>query len=134
MVQGFRTTQACDLTGATYRQADHWSRLGILVPTIEARGSGSARVYTRREVQAMWALAQLSTLSCGPGPSLEVRQSMVATLLDAPEFSGYLLATCDRAVVAAHVLDLADQLTELEGPVVVLDLDRCPVQQEVLVS
>ena len=43
--------EVCRLAGITYRQLDYWCRTRRVVPAIEARGSGSARRFTKRQVQ-----------------------------------------------------------------------------------
>lgn len=126
----FSTPEACELTGATYRQADHWSRTGVLVPIVDARGSGTARRYTLREVQALWVLRQLSTIAVA-STSVLARCQAVDAVKAADTFAGYLVVTPGSAVMVPHVLALADLLTEHVASAVV-QLDRCPVGQEVM--
>lgn len=130
MARGFRTPQACSLSGATYRMVDYWARTGVLVPTVDANGSGTQRLYSFREVQALWMLAQLARLQV----STPARTLAARAVLDADEFGGYLVVTPTSAMLVPHVLALADVLTEVPTVAAVVQLDRCDVDAEVLVS
>lgn len=61
------TPEMCDLSGATFRQLDYWARAGLLVPTAEARGSGTRRGYSTNQVGRATALTAVSDLTHG-GP------------------------------------------------------------------
>lgn len=50
-----RLTRVC-----TYRQLDHWDRLGIVEPSMPARGSGSQRAYSLNEAVALAVVAAVS--------------------------------------------------------------------------
>src|SRR4051794_5153839 len=51
LVAGFRGPEACQHTGVTYRQLDYWDRTGLVSPSVRAaHGSGSQRLYSRRDV------------------------------------------------------------------------------------
>lgn len=57
---GFRGPQVCKIVGITYRQLDYWARTGLLVPSIsEAKGSGSQRRYSYRDVLELKVIKQL---------------------------------------------------------------------------
>lgn len=43
---GFRAPVVTDVVDVTYRQLDYWDRRGVLVPEVEAAGSGTQRVYS----------------------------------------------------------------------------------------
>ncbi len=59
-VDGFRGPQVCEIVGITYRQLDYWARTGLLVPSITAaRGSGSQRRYSYRDVVELKVIKQL---------------------------------------------------------------------------
>lgn len=46
--------------GVTYRQIDFWCRTGVLTPSIQpASGSGSQRVYSAADVEALQVLGLL---------------------------------------------------------------------------
>ncbi|MGH9293018.1 MAG: MerR family transcriptional regulator [Acidimicrobiales bacterium] len=60
MEQGFRGPQVCKIVGITYRQLDHWDRSGLLSPSLSAaKGSGSQRVYSYRDVVELRVIKQL---------------------------------------------------------------------------
>jgi DNA-binding transcriptional MerR regulator len=52
------STQAVREAGITYRQLDHWARLGYLRP-VQAGGSGNAREWTRAEVNIARLMGRL---------------------------------------------------------------------------
>lgn len=51
--------EAAELAGITYRELDHWCRLGAIAPEIEAGGSGRPRGWTRPQVEALCELARV---------------------------------------------------------------------------
>jgi len=58
--EGFRGPQVCSIVGITYRQLDYWARTGLLVPSItEAKGSGTQRRYSYRDVLELKVIKQL---------------------------------------------------------------------------
>lgn len=62
--------------GFTYRQLDHWSRVGLLQPTVPARGSGTARGWslddalTARVYHALCKTGVPVTVDDRPNPAL----------------------------------------------------------------
>ncbi len=57
---GFRGPQVCKIVGITYRQLDHWDRTGLLQPSLaSARGSGTQRLYSYRDVVVLRIIKQL---------------------------------------------------------------------------
>lgn len=56
------TPEFCKLVGITYRMADYWSRVGVLVPVIEPTGSGTPRCFDEPEVQVATVLSHLRLL------------------------------------------------------------------------
>ena len=57
---GFRGPQVCGIVGITYRQLDYWARTGLLRPSMsDAKGSGSQRVYSYRDVVELKVIKQL---------------------------------------------------------------------------
>lgn len=46
-------------TGATYRQIDHWTRLGILTPGGAGQGSGHSRVWSLRDLHTAATIIRL---------------------------------------------------------------------------
>jgi DNA-binding transcriptional MerR regulator len=57
---GFRGPQVCAIVGITYRQLDYWARTDLLRPSIsEARGSGTQRRYSYRDLLELRVIKQL---------------------------------------------------------------------------
>ncbi|HET9731815.1 MAG TPA: MerR family transcriptional regulator [Acidimicrobiales bacterium] len=58
--EGFRGPQVCAIAGITYRQLDYWARTDLLRPSIsEARGSGSQRLYSYRDLLELKVIKRL---------------------------------------------------------------------------
>ncbi|MGO9560460.1 MAG: MerR family transcriptional regulator [Acidimicrobiales bacterium] len=58
--QGYRGPQVCKVVGITYRQLDHWDRTGLISPSLaSARGSGTQRLYSYRDVVVLRIIKQL---------------------------------------------------------------------------
>lgn len=48
---GFSGRKAAEVVGITYRQLDYWARTDLVTPSLaEARGSGSRRMYSYRDL------------------------------------------------------------------------------------
>lgn len=57
---GYRGPQVCSIVGITYRQLDYWARTDLLRPSIQdAKGSGSQRVYSYRDLVALKVIKKL---------------------------------------------------------------------------
>ena len=57
---GYRGPTACSAAGITYRQLDYWARTDLLRPSIsEARGSGTQRRYSYRDLLELKVIKQL---------------------------------------------------------------------------
>ncbi|MBW3086280.1 putative HTH-type transcriptional regulator [Austwickia sp. TVS 96-490-7B] len=57
---GYRGPTAQRAAGITYRQLDYWARTGLVEPSIrEAAGSGSARLYSFRDVLVLKVVKRL---------------------------------------------------------------------------
>lgn len=77
-------TDAAAIAGATYRKVDYWARLGLLVPAVEAHGSGSARGYTHDQlVQLVVLRILMDTLRAGDGRGPSVVQRIWPAMRDA---------------------------------------------------
>lgn len=58
--QGYRGPQVCKIVGISYRQLDHWDRTNLLSPSLKtARGSGTQRLYSYRDVVVLRIIKQL---------------------------------------------------------------------------
>lgn len=58
---GYGRADVLRITGVSYRQLDHWTRRGIVVPSVRpASGSGSRRLYSFRDLVAIRMLKRLT--------------------------------------------------------------------------
>jgi DNA-binding transcriptional MerR regulator len=74
---GYRGQTACAAAGITYRQLDYWARTGFIEPSVRpARGSGSQRLYSFRDVLVLRVVKSLLET----GISLQQIRSAVAVL------------------------------------------------------
>jgi len=56
------TPRACELAGVTFRQSDHWVRIGLLEPAVRGKGSGRYHQWTRDDVALLHVLGTLARL------------------------------------------------------------------------
>src|ERR1700746_1045868 len=57
---GFRGPQVCKIVGISYRQLDYWARTDLIRPSIaDARGSGTQRLYSYRDLVALNVIKHL---------------------------------------------------------------------------
>jgi DNA-binding transcriptional MerR regulator len=112
---GFRGPQVCSLVGITYRQLDYWARTGLLRPSVaEARGSGTKRRYSYRDVLELKVIKQL----LDAGISLQSARRAVDCLrgdLGADLASANLVLTGDRSVLAHSDGEIVDLLAGGQG-------------------
>lgn len=87
----YSTVDVVELTGATYRQLDYWSRTGTLVAAVEARGSGTQRRYTYRQA----LIARVLTVLAAHGARGPVLRGVAATLCDWPFFEAQVIVDRD---------------------------------------
>jgi len=60
MIDGFSGKKAAEVVGITYRQLDYWARTDLVRPSLaEARGSGSRRRYSYRDLLELKAIKNL---------------------------------------------------------------------------
>jgi DNA-binding transcriptional MerR regulator len=114
-VGGFRGPQVCALIGITYRQLDYWARTGLLRPSLaEARGSGSKRLYSYRDVLELKVIKQL----LDAGISLQSARRAVDCLredLGADLAAANLVLTSTRSVLARSNGEVVDLLAGGQG-------------------
>ena len=114
-VGGFRGPQVCALVGITYRQLDYWARTGLLRPSLaEAKGSGSKRLYTYRDVLELKVIKQL----LDSGVSLQSARRAVDCLrqdVGADLASANLVLTGTRSVLAQSNGEVVDLLAGGQG-------------------
>ncbi len=112
---GFRGPVVCALVGITYRQLDYWARTGLLRPSLaEARGSGSKRLYTYRDVLELKVIKQL----LDSGVSLQSARRAVDCLredLEVDLASANLVLTGTRSVLAQSNGEVVDLLQGGQG-------------------
>jgi DNA-binding transcriptional MerR regulator len=78
-IGGFGGPQVCSLVGITYRQLDYWARTDLLRPSIsEARGSGSRRRYSYRDLVELKVIKRL----LDAGVSLQATRRAIQCLRD----------------------------------------------------
>ena len=57
---GYRAPLVCRLVGISYRQLDYWARTDLIKPSVQdARGSGSQRLYSFRDVVQLKVIKRL---------------------------------------------------------------------------
>jgi DNA-binding transcriptional MerR regulator len=67
-VAGFRGPQVCSIVGITYRQLDYWARTDLLRPSLaDAKGSGSQRLYSYRDLVELKVIKSLLDAGVGLG-------------------------------------------------------------------
>jgi DNA-binding transcriptional MerR regulator len=68
LAAGFRGPQVCAIVGITYRQLDYWARTDLLRPSVaDAKGSGSQRVYSYRDLVELKVIKSLLDAGVGLG-------------------------------------------------------------------
>lgn len=117
--QTFRSTEAADLAGISFRQLDYWARLGIVVPSItDGAGSGNRRRYSAQDVRILRAVGALSAL----GAQASQLGPVVARLGLIACWEGLLFAAPDGScsfhshTLAAHPVVWAVRLDACEIP------------------
>jgi DNA-binding transcriptional MerR regulator len=114
-VEGFRGPAVCKLIGITYRQLDYWARTGLLRPSVaDARGSGSKRLYSYRDLLELKVIKQL----LDAGVSLQSARRAVDCLrqhLGVDLASAKLVLTEGRSVLAQTNGEVVDLLAGGQG-------------------
>lgn len=102
MAEVYTTMQVVARTGATYRQADYWSRTGLcMASVVEAGGSGTQRLYSADD---LWRVAVCKALLDG-GLSL----TAVREVLDTACEHGAVMLT-DKVAIQLDVDRLRQKL------------------------
>ncbi len=73
----FNSLEAMRVARISYRQLDYWIRTKLVRPTVDAKGRGSSRRYTFRDLVAVRAIAALK----GAGVSLQAIRKVQRALL-----------------------------------------------------
>jgi DNA-binding transcriptional MerR regulator len=59
---GFSGRKTAEVVGISYRQLDYWARTDLVTPSLaEARGSGSRRLYSYRDLLELKVIKTCST-------------------------------------------------------------------------
>jgi DNA-binding transcriptional MerR regulator len=112
--EGYRGPQVCSIVGITYRQLDYWARTNLLVPSIsEARGSGSQRRYSYRDLVELKVIKRL----LDAGISLQSARRAIEVLRDSGEDVGTanLVLTGTQSVLARTGDEIIDLLKGGQG-------------------
>jgi len=113
--EGYRGPQVCKLIGITYRQLDYWARTGLLRPSLaDARGSGTKRLYSYRDVLELKVIKQL----LDAGVSLQSARRAVECLrqdLGEDVASSNLVLTGTSSVLARTNGEVVDLLAGGQG-------------------
>src|SRR4051794_12238092 len=117
--EGYRSPSTCEVAGITYRQLDYWARVGLIVPSVtEARGSGTARLYSAEDV---FKLHILKTL-LDSGVSLQCARRLLEMhpdIAQAARRGEILLVNSDYSELANSAEALIELLVEVSGCVTV---------------
>ena len=111
---GFRGPQVCSIVGISYRQLDYWARTDLLRPSIsEARGSGTQRLYSYRDLLELKVIKQL----LDAGVSLQSARRAIACLLESGEdlASANLVLNGSTSVLARTGEEIIDLLKGGQG-------------------
>lgn len=113
--QGFRGPQVCKLVGITYRQLDYWARTDLIRPSLaDAKGSGSQRLYSYRDLVALKVIKSL----VDSGVSLQTARKAMDYLeshLGEDIASANLVIDGSRSVLARTGEDLIDLVRMGQG-------------------
>lgn len=105
------TVELANAAAVSYRQADHWTRQGYLAPAVEARGSGTQRLYPPSEAVVARILGRWSDLA-GGGSLRDFALELRASLAD-PEPDGKVTVGLGDALVWLEV-DVAAARAEVD--------------------
>lgn len=76
--QALSSVDVTRITGATYRQLDHWTRRGYLRPAEPTPGTGVPRSWPPQEVEVARVMARLVTAGVVPDRAAAVAREHVA--------------------------------------------------------
>ena len=127
--QGFSGRKTAEVVGISYRQLDYWARTDLVTPSLaEARGSGSRRLYSYRDLLELKVIKTL----LDAGLKLEsVRQvfTYMREHLGEDISSANLVISGRTSVLVRSGEELIDVLQQGQGVLNVLPLAR--VKEEI---
>ena len=107
----FSTSTVAQVTGASLRQVDYWTRRGLVRPSAQAgRGKGSRRRYTFKDLVAVQAIHELRERGC----SLQKVRTAVDYLKKHYPSERDLLAKVTLLTDGNHVYILTDEQEVME--------------------
>lgn len=108
LVAGFRGPEACELAGVSYRQLDYWARTHLVEPSVRAaHGSGTQRLYSRRDVVALRVVREL----LDAGISLALIREALPGLLAVTE-AGFIPTRSPNVLTFVSVDRIAETIPE----------------------
>jgi hypothetical protein len=119
----FSTKEVCELTGATYRMADYWVRIGLFGDVVSHRGSGSGTGSRRRFDEPQLIMASILVAASKNVANFGQFRGAIAQVRAAWEEDPYL--TGKFLWVEAGGVKVVSRGTAGEGFGVFLNLERC---------
>jgi len=120
--EGYRGPAVCKIVGITYRQLDYWARTDLIRPSIaDARGSGTQRVYSYRDLLELKVIKSL----LDAGVSLQQARQAIEYLrghLGEDLVSAHLVLNGPGSVVARSDGELIDLVRRGQGVLSIVGL------------
>lgn len=118
---GYRGPQACAAAGITYRQLDHWARIGLVCPSItEAHGSGTQRRYSALDVLCLRIVGALARRQIAPSSVWVVDAVEIVRLADVDTLVAGTLVLGDGVPAILEPFEVADLVLTGLGDVTLL--------------
>jgi hypothetical protein len=107
----YATSEVVEMTGATFRQLDHWSRRGYVRPLNPTSGSGVQRQWSPLDIRVARALLSVSKLGTKSELIFRAASAAIYRAGDKPN-ARWLMVYCDGddpyGLVRPHPLTSAD--------------------------
>ena len=102
---GMSSQEAMNQAGITWRQLDHWTRLGLVRTEERIKASGYRRTYVMPEVHIMWVMGRLVRNGFDPSRAAKIARIIVeknirTVVLD----EGFILTDEDETWRSEHPL------------------------------
>lgn len=116
-MQGFSAGEAANLTGVPYDRLDYWARSGFLKPgVVGAKGKGSRRLYSFRDLVALRAARELRDL----GVPLQTLRKVLGFLRQ--------IKGLEHPLAEARLVVSGRDVLLVQGESELISLMRCPSQ------